>query len=252
MKISLITPSYNSAETISDTIESVASQNYPDLEYIIIDGASTDKTKDIVSGYKDKLSIKFVSEPDKGLYDAMNKGINLATGDVVGIINSDDFYADNNVLKEISNIFENNDVDVCYGDLVYIKDNLKNKIVRYWKAGEYKEWKLNYGWIPPHPTLFVRKNVYEKFGLFRSDLTMAADYEFMLRIFKKGKVKSKHIPKVLVTMRLGGISSKNIKNRISGVKELHKSWELNGMRVPNLFIFRQLLKIPQYLRRFKK
>ncbi|MEI7810708.1 MAG: glycosyltransferase family 2 protein [bacterium] len=251
MKISIITPSYNSSKTISDTIESVISQNYSDLEYIIIDGASTDNTKDVVAKYQDKINIKFVSEPDKGIYDAMNKGIGLATGEVIGIINSDDYYIDGDVLKKVSNVFKDSNIDACYGDLVYIKD-IKDKIIRHWKAGEYKEWKLNYGWIPPHPTLFVRKSIYEKFGLFRLNLTMAADYEFMLRIFKKGKVKSKYIPKVLVTMRLGGVSSKNIKNRINGVKELHKSWELNGMKVPTLFMFRQLLKIPQYLRRYKK
>ncbi|MEI6480335.1 MAG: glycosyltransferase family 2 protein [bacterium] len=252
MKISIITPSYNSSKTISDTIESVISQNYSDLEYIIVDGASTDNTKDIVSKYQGKINIKFVSEPDKGIYDAMNKGIGLATGEVIGIINSDDFYINNDVLGKVSDVFKDSNTDACYGDLVYIKDDIKNKIIRYWKAGEYKEWKLNYGWIPPHPTLFVRKSVYEKFGLFRLDLKIAADYELMLRLLKKEKIKISYIPHTLVTMRLGGSSSKNIKNRMSGIKELHKSWELNGMKVPTLFIFRQLLKIPQYLRRFKK
>lgn len=250
MKISIITPSFNSEKTISDTIKSLISQNYLDLEYIVIDGASTDKTKDIVLSYQDKINIKFISESDKGIYDAMNKGIKIASGDIVGILNSDDFYYDKNVLNKINSVFEtNSDVDAVYGDLVYVdKDNTK-KQTRYWKSGKYEEKKLNSGWIIPHPVFFVRGDVYKKLNkIFDTSLSLAADYELTLRLLKINKIKVKYLPEILVKMRDGGKSGESFKQRMKGWKELRLAWKINSLKIPRFFICRRLLKkLSQFL-----
>ena len=248
MKISLITPSYNSARTIARTIESVIAQNYPDLEYIIIDGVSSDNTKDIISSYKDKINIKFISEPDKGIFDAMNKGIKMSTGEVVGILNSDDFFDNENVLATISEVFNDKTTDAVYGDIKYFSKDV-NKVNRYWQTGEYKEYKLNNGWSIPHPALFVHKSVYDKCGLFNPDFKLAGDYEFVLRILKIYKINTKYIPKTFVKMYSGGTSGGSLKQRIKGWKELHKAWKVNHLDIPSFFVVRRLLsKLGQFLR----
>jgi glycosyltransferase len=230
MKVSIITVSYNSAKTIEDAIKSVLSQNYQDIEYIIIDGGSIDGTIEIVKKYRDKIA-KFISEPDKGIYDAMNKGIKLAKGDIVGILNSDDFYADDNVIKNIVEAMEKEGVDVCWGDLVYVQKKDVSKIVRYWKSSEYRPGKFKKGWHPPHPAFFVRRSAYGKYGYFNLNFKIAADYELMLRILEKYKVKSCYIPKLVVKMRAGGQSNfKNIFTVIKANFEVYKSWQLNGLQ----------------------
>lgn len=245
MKFSIITISYNSEKTIEDTITSVLSQNGVDLEYIIIDGGSKDGTLEIINKYKDKIS-KIVSEPDRGVYDAMNKGVKLTTGDIIGILNSDDFYKDRNVLKDVSKVFHDGDFDACYGDIEYVDRNDIKKIVRFWKSGEYRKDKLDTGWIMPHPAFFVKKEIYNKYGLFNSDFKLAADYELMLRFLIKG-LKIKYLPKTLVTMREGGLSGQSFKQRKIGWQELKKAWGVNSLPVPNFFIFKRLLsKIKQY------
>ena len=258
MKISLITLSYNSARTIADTIESVIAQtqSYPaqDLEYIMVDGASSDKTKEIIlnykAKYKDKIDIKFISEPDKGLYYAMNKGIKMATGDIVGILNSDDFYYSKDILSKVNNLFEKNpDIDGVYGDLIYVRtDNIK-KETRYWKAGEYKEEKLNWGWSIPHPTFFVRRRVYDGLDkLFDTTLSIAADYELTFRLLKINKIKVKYLPETLVIMREGGTSAKNIINRIKGWREQRQVWKINSLKTPPFFLTKRVLsKVGQFL-----
>jgi len=245
MKISIVTICYNSAATIEDTIKSVFSQNYSDIEYIIIDGGSKDGTLEIVNKYKDKIS-KIISEPDKGLYDAMNKGIKMATGDVIGILNSDDFFAGNDVLSKVANAFTV-EIDLCYGNIEYIDRVDTNKKVRFWRAGEYKKGKLNNGWIMPHPAVFVRRNLYEKFGLFNLEFRIAADYELLLRFFTHD-IKVKYIDETLVRMREGGFSALSFKRRKAGWEELKKAWASNGLKLPRFFIIRRLLsKINQYL-----
>lgn len=244
MKLSLITPSYNSALTISRTIDSVIAQNYSDLEYIIIDGGSSDKTAEIVASYQDRLKINFISEPDKGIYDAMNKGIKLATGDVIGILNSDDLFYDDKVLSTVATVFSDVKIEVVYGDIKYFSDDI-NKTSRYWKTGEYKESKLNNGWTIPHPALFVRKSVYNQVGLYNIDFKIAGDYEFILRILKKYQFKIKYIPQVLVKMFAGGTSGRQ---RGQGWSELKKAWTVNGLPVPKLFILRRVLfKVSQLI-----
>lgn len=246
MKISIITVCYNSTTTIEDTVIGVLAQNYPNLEYIMVDGGSKDGTLEIINKYKDKIS-KIISEPDKGIYDAMNKGIKIATGDVIGILNSDDLYKNTSVIKDVAGEFqENKNVDACYGDIEYVDRKDIKKIVRFWKAGEYKKEKLNSGWIMPHPSLFVKKEIYDKYGVFNLDFRIAADYELMLRFLLKG-VKVKYIHKILISMREGGFSGQNYKQRKKGWEELKKAWVVNGLFVPKFFIVRRLLsKIKQY------
>lgn len=246
MKISIITPSFNSEKTIGDTIKSVVGQTYKDIEYIIVDGGSKDKTLKIVNKYKDKIS-KIVSEPDRGIFDAMNKGIDLAEGDIVGILNSDDFYADNDIIEKVVECFQKNDIDSCYGDIIYIdKDDISKK-VRYWKAGEYKEKKLNNGWIPPHPAFFVKREVYQKYGKFRLDFHIAADYELMFRFLKIYKISTFYLPKVLVFMRTGGNSARDLKQRVKGWQELKRAWIVNNLKPPNFFILKRIFfKLPQF------
>ena len=260
-KITLLTPTFNSAKTIVDTLESVVAQtiNNPsssvlqNLEYIIIDGASKDKTASIVQDYINKypsLNIRFISEPDNGIYDAMNKGIKMATGEIVGILNSDDFYSGDDVLNKICEMFETDpDIDAVYGDLMYVNNNDTSEQTRYWKAGEYEEKKLNYGWIIPHPTLFVRKNVYEKSDkIFDISFSLAADYEFILRQLKINKIKVKYLPETLVSMRDGGASASGLKQRIKGWQELRKAWKINNLKIPSFFIFRRVFnKISQFI-----
>lgn len=248
-KVSIITVSYNSAKTIEDAIKSVLSQTYPDIEYIIVDGGSTDGTLEIIGKYRDEIS-KFVSEPDKGIYDAMNKGIKLAAGEIVGILNSDDFYADENAVKKVVKTMEKEKADVCWGDLVYVLKIDFNKVVRFWKSSEYETGKFKIGWHPPHPTFFVKKHVYDKYGLFNLNLKIAADYELMLRFLEKYRVKSCYIPEILVKMRTGGESNKGIINVVKANFESYRAWRINGLKGGFFAVFlKPLSKIIQY---FKK
>ena len=251
MKISIITASYNSAKTIKDTIESIINQTHQDVEYIIIDGGSTDGTVEIVKAYQEKFPIKLISEPDNGLYDAMNKGIKIATGEVVGILNSDDFYKNNSVLEKVAQAFDNDqELDGCYADLEFVAQNDVKKIVRVWRAGDYEEKKLDNGWIIPHPTFFVKRMAYQRYGDFDLKFKIASDYEFLLRLLKVYKIKIKYLPEIFVSMREGGVSTANIKQRKSGWQELRSAWKSNNLKTPRFFITRRVLsKISQY---FKK
>lgn len=247
MKISIITPTYNSVKTIRRTISSIIDQNYSELEYIVIDGGSTDGTLEIIKSYKNKINFKLISESDRGIFDAMNKGIKLATGDIIGILNSDDFYDNNKVLQNIAEAFNDQKIEAVYGDIIYFGDDV-NKVSRYWKAGKYKESKLNNGWIIPHPSLFLRKTVYDKCGIFNLDFKIAADYEFILRLLKVYKINVKYIHHVFVKMYSGGNSGKNLKQRKKGWQDLKNAWLINNFRVPPFFILRRLLfKFWQYL-----
>lgn len=248
MKISIITVSYNSAGTIRDTIESVLNQTYSDIEYILVDGASKDDTISIIKSYGTKIS-KLISEKDNGIYDAMNKGINVATGDVIGILNSDDFYSHSNVIKNVVQKFEK-DTDAVYGDLVYVSGADKNKIVRTWKAGKYEVGSFQKGWMPPHPTFFVKKSVYEKLGMFTDQLKSAADYEIMLRFIHKHQIKLNYLPEIIVHMRTGGASNVSLKNRFKANREDKKAWKMNGLKPsPLTFIRKPLSKLSQFFKR---
>ena len=219
MKISIITVVWNNKKTIKDAIESVLGQTYKDIEYIIIDGASSDGTVEVVKSYGDKIS-KFVSEPDCGLYDAMNKGIALASGDVVGILNSDDFYIDNGVIERVVKEFEKSQADSVFADLVYVKSDNLNKVVRYYDSSHFTPQRFAYGWMPAHPTFFVRRCVYEKYGLFRTDLKIAADFDILARFLYTHKISYSYMKEVLVKMRLGGVSTSLSSIWINNIEQL--------------------------------
>lgn len=246
MKVSIIVATYNSASTLKDTLDSILNQSYKNVEILIQDGGSNDNTISLAKAYKDsRIFIK--QEKDSGLYDAMNKGIARATGNIVGILNSDDFYANRHVLRTIVKSFEDEKIMAVYGDLIYVDENNTSNIVRYWNAGVYKNKKWNCGWMPPHPTFYIRREVYEKHGLFNIGLRSSGDYEFMLRVLYKYQILVKYIPEVLVHMRTGGQSNANFKNRWLANKEDKKAWELNSLKHPWYTTYlKPLRKIPQY------
>jgi len=254
MKISLITVCYNSAATIRDTINSVLSQTYENIEYIVVDGGSTDGTQEIIMNYELQIKsdfpnvvFKWISEKDNGLYDAMNKGIKMATGDVVGFLNSDDLFYDNCVVEKVMNAFaENPNADAVYADLFYVTHNDTGKIVRKWITG--KQHPFCKGWHPAHPTFYVKKEIYNKAGLFNLDFRLAADFEIMLRFIEKYKISLYYLKESLVKMRLGGTTNKSIKNIINQNIECIKAFKKNQIWV-NSFLYpivRIIPKLKQY------
>ena len=243
MKVSIITVSYNSAKTIEETIHSVLNQGYKNIEYIVIDGASSDNTVEIINRYKADIA-HVVSEPDKGIYDAMNKGIKIATGNLIGILNSDDVYENSSVISNIINTLEGN--DAVYADLVYVQQNNLNRIKRVWKSGKYKVNSFLYGWMPPHPTFFVKKECYTKYGLYNTNLNSAADYELMLRFIHKNKITVGYYDNVIVKMRLGGVSNATIKNRFKANREDKLAWKINNLKPKSFtFLLKPLRKLKQ-------
>ena len=249
MKFSLITVAFNSSKTISDTFQSVLSQTYNNIEYIIVDGNSTDDTLEIIKAYEPKFNgrMRWISEPDKGLYDAMNKGIKMATGDVVGIINSDDLFCDMGAIQKISNMFEtNNKLDGVYADLYYVAQDDINKIVRKWVTGFEKP--FNTGWHPAHPSMYIKKDVYSKYGLFDLNFKLAADFEIMLRFLDRYNICISYLSETLVKMRLGGETNKSIHNVFNQNIECLNAFNINNVSVNRLFYpFKRLLpKLLQY------
>lgn len=244
-KVSIITAVYNDAGLIEDAIRSVMGQTYKNIEHLIIDGSSTDGTLDVIKRYGSS-TVKWVSEPDKGIYDAMNKGIRLATGNFIGILHSDDLFAHNKVIEQAVFLMKECAVDSCYGDIVFIDRNNSNRIVRYWRAGPYRKQLFEKGWMPPHPTFFCKRSVYEKYGYFNLDFPLAADYELMLRFLYKHNVSTAYIPEVLVHMRTGG-TSKPGRYTIGAIKENYRAWKVNDLKPrPTTFILKPLSKIFQY------
>ena len=246
-KVTIITVCYNSAATIEDTIQSVLSQTYSNIEYIIIDGLSTDNTLEIVNKYKGQIA-KVISEKDAGLYDAINKGIGLASGAIIANINSDDFYSDNNVIADVVTKFEQEKTDLLYTDLYYVEAENTDKVKRYWKSGAYKKGAFYKGWMPPHPTFFVKKEVYKKYGVFNLNLKSAADYELMLRFMHKYECTVSYLNRVTVRMRVGGVSNASLANRIKANREDKKAWKMNGLKPkPFTFILKPLSKLNQFI-----
>ncbi|MCF1716403.1 glycosyltransferase [Flavihumibacter sp. RY-1] len=244
--VTIITATYNSAATLADTLESVASQTYPRIEHLIIDGVSIDDTAAIIARYPHVA--RFVSEPDKGLYDAMNKGIKLASGDIIGILNSDDFYADNRVIEKIVELFQNPDTLAVYADLQYVDAEDTSKVIRYWKAGTYDQQAFYYGWMPPHPSFFVRKQLYEQCGVFNTSFRHSADYELMLRFLLRYNAPAAYLPQVVVKMRMGGQSNASFRNRWKANREDRRAWTVNGL-TPYFFTIplKPFRKIGQFL-----
>lgn len=248
MKISIITSVYNNQETIAEAMDSVLSQTYTDIEYIIIDGGSTDDTVNIIKSYQNRIAV-FISEPDKGIYDGLNKGIKLATGDVIGFLHSDDLYENNTVIEKVAQAFMASEIDSVYGDLTYVNKSDPTKVIRYWKSGEFTLKKLGRGWMPPHPTFFVKRAIYQQHGQFDTSFKIAADYDLMLRFLGKYKISTDYIPNVLIKMRVGGESNKSLKNVIRKSTE-----DLQAMRNNNIggflsLIFKNLSKVKQFIKK---
>jgi len=234
VKISIITAVFNGEATIADALRSVASQDWADVEHIVVDGASRDRTCDVVR-QQGGPKVRLISEPDRGVYDAMNKGIQQATGDIIGLLNADDSYADEHVLSHVAEVMADPKVDACYGDLVYVRRDESDKVVRYWKAGEYDPRSLRHGWFPPHPTFYVRREVYQRCGLFDLRYPLGGDVEFMMRALGKYHVRPKYIPRVMVRMRLGGISNASFSNILRQNVVIRRSARGNGIPLSNAF-----------------
>jgi glycosyltransferase involved in cell wall biosynthesis len=241
MKVSIVTVCYNSEATIRDTIESVLAQSYPDIEYIVVDGASSDRTMAIVDEYKDRIA-SAISEPDKGIYDAMNKGIKLATGDVVGILNSDDFYQNNDVVQDVVCQFHAClAADIVFGDVVFVEPDNLGKIIRYYRSGHFRPWKLRFGWMPAHTATFIKMRVYDLVGLYSLEFKISSDYEMFVRLLLVHKLCFSRIDKVLVRMRTGGVSTAGIKSSLLLNKEIVKACRKNSIYTNLMFV---LSKIP--------
>jgi len=248
MKISIITATYNSRETIADTINSVLQQSYPHVEHIIVDGGSTDDTLDIIKALGHTGPV--VSEKDHGIYDAMNKGIRMASGDVIGILNSDDYYSHHHAIDQVVHAFKRHNRDSVYGDLLYVDANDPSKVLRKWVAGRFHKRHFLKGWMPPHPTFFVRKEVYQQYGTFNLELKSSADYELLLRLLFVKNISVEYLPGVLVHMRAGGYSNRSIKNRVAAHMEDYHAWRLNGLS-PKWYtlVMKPTRKLKQFIHR---
>ncbi|ADQ18761.1 glycosyltransferase family 2 protein [Leadbetterella byssophila] len=228
MKISVITVCFNAVQTLEQTITSVLSQDYPDFEYIVVDGGSKDGTVALLERYADK--IRYISEKDNGIYDAMNKGVRLASGEVIGVIGADDFYPDVQVLSRVAKGFTEVDTDSVYGDVKFVDPLDTEKVVRFWKDAPYDKANWLKGWMPPHVAFFLKKSAYEKYGLYHTEFTCSGDYELMLRMLYKNDLKAHYIPATLMTMRVGGTSSASLKHRWVANQEDRKAWRMNNLK----------------------
>lgn len=246
-RVSIITVTYNSAQYLQDCINSVRSQKYPNIEYIIVDGKSSDGTMGIVRKNQEVVDY-WISETDKGMYDAINKGMAVATGDIIGILNSDDVLDNEDVISTIVNTFEKQGVDTIYGDLEFVDRNDINKVMRIWKGRPFKRSRFRYGWMPAHPTFYIKRSLVEKFGAYESHYFTAADYEFMSRYLYLNKVSSYYIPELLVRMRMGGQSNVNIKQRLRANRRDYLAMKRN--KIPFAFlvsILKPLIKVHQFV-----
>jgi glycosyltransferase len=248
MKLSLVTVSFNSCSTLKETIASVRAQKQVDVEYIVVDGGSTDGTVALLESSGDVVT-HWISEPDKGIYDAMNKGLQLATGDVVGFLHSDDQFASEFVLSKVLNHFHNNDTDFLYGDLEYVSSNDSQRVIRYWKSGIYRHGILARGWMPPHPTVYFRKWLADQNGGFDTAFAIAADYEWMLRVLKTPGLKIGYLPEVMVRMRTGGASNRNMKNILRKSKEDYLAIKKHLNRGVSTLLMKNFGKLFQFIGR---
>lgn len=248
MRVSVVTVCFNSATTIEDTIRSVREQRYEHLEHIIIDGGSTDGTQAVVGRYNGRIK-KFISEPDRGIYDAMNKGLGLARGDVVGFLNADDVYASPTVIGDVVAALHADHADGAYGDLVYVGRRNSNRVVRYWRAGTYRPRAFFSGWVPPHPTFFCRTALYRELGGFDPAYRIAGDFELMLRFIEKNGIRVRYVPKPLVRMRTGGRAN-TVRGMIQGNREIIRAFRSNGLEFSSRFFCTKLFRrMQQYVGR---
>ena len=248
MKISVITAVYNNRGTVAQALDSALAQTHPDVELIVIDGGSSDGTLQVLQGYADRLAV-LVSEPDRGIYDALNKGIARAGGEVVGFLHSDDLFADEHVLARIAAAFADPAVDAAYGDLLYVRKDAPDRVVRTWRAGAFTPGNLAHGWMPPHPTFYVRRSVYQRLGGYDTSYRIAADYDCVLRLLGKGGIRAAYIPEILVKMRVGGASNRSLKNILQKSREDYRALRVNGVGGLWALAWKNLSKLPQFLKR---
>lgn len=243
MKISIITATYNSEKTLCDTLNSILGQTCHDIECIIVDGGSKDGTMDIVREYEPRFQgrMRWVSEPDKGIYDAMNKGVQMATGDVVGVLNSDDFYYDERVVEDIANAFVQKGVDCVYGNLVFVDVKDKSAVIREWKGSQYQSGAFLRGWHPAHPTFYAKRSCFEKYGAFNLDYAVSADFELMLRFIEKERIPNAYLDRCFVKMRWGGESTGTLRNIIKGNRNILKAFRSNGLKPTRFYLVRRLV-----------
>lgn len=248
MKISIVTVVYRAERTIAEALESVAGQSWPEVEHVVVDGASPDRTLDVIRAHEgDNMVI--VSEPDEGIYDALNKGYGLTTGDVVGIVHADDVLANDKVLERVAAEFSDPDVDAVYGDLNYVAKDTPGRIIRHWRAGEFSRARLRAGWMPPHPTMFLRRRVFEAHGLFDTSFRIAADYDQILRYFGTAGIRAAYVPEVLVNMRVGGESNRSIPAILRKSREDYRALRKNRIGGVGTLLGKNLSKIPQFVLR---
>jgi glycosyltransferase involved in cell wall biosynthesis len=248
-RISVVTVCWNSAATIEDTLRSVAGQTHPDVEHVVIDGASSDRTLEIVKRFPHVA--RLVSERDRGIYDAMNKGLALATGEIIGTLNADDFYADNDALAQVAAAFADPSVEIVYGDLCYVGEHDTSRIVRYWRSSDFQPGLFRHGWCPPHPSFFVRRTAYERYGNFDLSYRIASDVDLTMRFLEVHRARARHIPRVLVSMRMGGTTNRSLRNILNQNREIWRSMKKHGLR-PGLATFlggKILSRATQFLRR---
>lgn len=245
MKVSIITATYNSAKTIRDTLKSLEEQTYKNIEYIIVDGASKDNTLEVIKDNCTRVT-KIISEPDRGIYDALNKGIAAATGDIVGFLHSDDLFASNDSVVNLVAAFKAGTHNAIYADLDYVAQDNTDKVIRHWVSGQFKPTKLQLGWMPAHPTFYMSKVMYQQLGNFSLDYPIAADYDSVLRYFNSGKLRVAYLPQVLVKMRVGGASNNSLQNIKRKIKEEIMIMRRNGVFYPLALIMKRLTKLHQY------
>lgn len=245
MKVSIITSCFNRKETIRGAIESVLAQDYQDIEYIVVDGASTDNSLDIINEYKERIDI-IVSEPDHGMYEAINKGIRMATGEIIGLVHSDDFLYDNHVISDIVNIFEETKADFVYGDGVYVNSDDTTKLVRNWIGGQYYRWKVGMGWLPLHPTCYIRRDVMLREGLYDETYHIAADTDLLVRYLYKAQLKVVYMKRKIIRMRMGGLSTDSKKRKLMWDEDI-RLYKSHGFKALPTKLMKMAWKIPQFV-----
>lgn len=248
MKISIITVAFNAAQTIATTLNSVATQTYNNIEHIVVDGASTDRTLEIIKEHGDHIS-KIISEPDHGIYDAMNKGILASSGNIVGILNADDSYTHPDILKNVANVMQINNLDALLGDVEFFHPNNPTATVRRYRSGRFSPNRIAWGWMPAHPAMFLRKQVYKKYGLYKTDYRIAADFEYVARIFHSSNLNYHHVPEILVRMSTGGVSTGGWRNTILLNREVLRACRENNIRTNLLLLLSKYpAKLYEYFR----
>ncbi|EFB7394384.1 TPA: glycosyltransferase family 2 protein [Escherichia coli] len=248
MRISIITATYNSEKTLLDTLLSLEKQTHPDIEYIVVDGASKDNTIELIKSNCTRVS-KIICEPDHGIYDALNKGIQAASGDVIGFLHSDDLLAYDDAIADIAKTFESTGCDAIYGDLEYVAQNDTTKRIRLWESGSFSRFKMKVGWMPPHPSFYMKRECYSQFGCFSLDYRISADYDSLLRYILKQRILIEYLPKVLVKMRVGGISNRSVSSMVKKSMEDIRVMKQNGIIWPIALVYKNISKLPQFIKK---